>query len=194
MKKLLVIPVFALCVYLLPSCSCSKKPSAEELQTRLDSFQTALDTLAREKANTKAYLDRFDSLDFVYYNGQQWDKFAISHDPGVQVYYPDGTMSLGLSPNHIEQLTPLFAMAPDTKITNHRVKFGGDDWTAVIGEIQGTFTDTMRTPFGKVVPPTGKPFKFMMATISHWKDGKMTDEYLFWDNHLFMKQIGLVNE
>jgi len=30
-----------------------------------------------------------------------------------------------------------------------------------------------------------------MATLGHWKDGVMDEEYLFWDNQTFMKQIGL---
>jgi hypothetical protein len=30
-----------------------------------------------------------------------------------------------------------------------------------------------------------------MATVGHWKDGLMIEEYLFWDNQAFMKQIGL---
>ena len=190
MKKLISIPVFALSIYLITGCS--HKPSAAELQVRVDSMQSALDSFTKEQATVNTLLKRFDSLDFVYYNGQQWDQLALSHDPGVQVYYPDGTMSLGLFPNHIEQLKPLFAMAPDTKIINHRVEFGSGDWTAAIGEIQGTFTDTLHTVYGKNIPPTGKPFKFMMCTIAHWKNGKITDEYLFWDNHAFLKQIGLV--
>ena len=38
---------------------------------------------------------------------------------------------------------------------------------------------------------TGRPFKLIMFTISHWKNGAMDEEYLFWDNQTFMKQIGL---
>jgi hypothetical protein len=30
-----------------------------------------------------------------------------------------------------------------------------------------------------------------MTTIGHWEGGKMIEEYLFWDNQSFMKQIGL---
>jgi hypothetical protein len=30
-----------------------------------------------------------------------------------------------------------------------------------------------------------------MSTVSHWKDGAMDEEYLFWDNQSFMQQIGL---
>jgi hypothetical protein len=31
-----------------------------------------------------------------------------------------------------------------------------------------------------------------MATIGHWKGATMDHEWLFWDNHEFMRQIGLV--
>ena len=44
------------------------------------------------------------------------------------------------------------------------------------------------------LPPTGKSFKLPMATLGHWgKDGVMTEEYLFWDNATYMKQLGLGN-
>jgi len=44
---------------------------------------------------------------------------------------------------------------------------------------------------GISIPPTGKKFHLSMTTIGHWKDGKMIEEYLFWDNQSLMKQIGL---
>lgn len=43
----------------------------------------------------------------------------------------------------------------------------------------------------KTIPPTGKKFKLNMCTVEHWKGGLMDEEYLFWDNQDFMKQIGL---
>jgi hypothetical protein len=47
---------------------------------------------------------------------------------------------------------------------------------------------------GKVIPPTGKAYRIPMATLGHWsKDGVMFEEFLFWDNGEFMKQIGLGN-
>jgi hypothetical protein len=30
-----------------------------------------------------------------------------------------------------------------------------------------------------------------MCTVGHWKDGVMTEEWLFWDNMTYMKQLGL---
>jgi hypothetical protein len=58
--------------------------------------------------------------------------------------------------------------------------------------MEGTFTKPMPLPDGKAIPPTGKAFKLPMATIGHWnKDGVMSEEYLFWDNATYMKQLGL---
>ncbi|GAB4092109.1 ester cyclase [Flaviaesturariibacter terrae] len=140
---------------------------------------------------TQERLRRFDSLDFQFYSNQQWDSLAISHDPHIKVYYPDGTTTTGLFPDHINKLTPLFTFAPDTKITSHPVKFGTGDWTAVIGEMEGTFSKPMDLGNGKIIQPTGKKFKLSMSTIGHWKDGKMIEEYLHWDNYTMMKQIGV---
>jgi hypothetical protein len=58
--------------------------------------------------------------------------------------------------------------------------------------MKGTFTKPMPTADGKSIPPTGKSFKLPMATLGHWnKDGVMSEEYLFWDNAIYLKQIGL---
>jgi hypothetical protein len=57
--------------------------------------------------------------------------------------------------------------------------------------MEGTFTKPMHTPDGKSIPPTGKAFTLPMATIGHWKNGVMDEEYLFWDNQAYMKGIGL---
>ena len=40
-------------------------------------------------------------------------------------------------------------------------------------------------------PTLGKSFRLTMATIGHWKGATMDHEWLFWDNHEFMRQIGL---
>jgi hypothetical protein len=159
---------------------CSNSADLEELKKFRD-----------EKELTEARLIRFDSLDFDIYSNQKWDKFSISHDENIKVYYPDGTITVGLEPQHLDALKPMFVFAPDTKIINHPVRFGSGDWTAVIGEMEGTFSQPMQIGNGKTIAPTNKRFKLSMATIGHWKDGKMTEEYLFWDNQALLKQIGL---
>ncbi|GAA3931455.1 polyketide cyclase [Chitinophaga oryziterrae] len=141
-------------------------------------------------AETAILLQRFDSLDFDIYSHQKWDSLQLSHAENILVHYPDGSTTKGLH-DHIEQLKPMFVFAPDTKITEHPVKFGTNGWTSVIGIMEGTFTQPMPIGNGKTIPPTGKKFRLEMNTVANWKNGKMIEEYLFWDNQSFMKQIGL---
>jgi len=161
------------------------------LQAKVDSLQNVLKMYTDEKALTEMRLTRFDSLDYEFYSHQDWKNFSISHADNIKVYYPDGMTTTGLNPQHIDMLTPMFVFAPDTKIKNHPVRFGSGDWTCVIGEMEGTFSKPMPIGNGKTIPPTNKKFKLSMSTIGHWNGGKMIEEYLFWDNQSFMKQIGL---
>ena len=174
------------------SCTDSADNSSN-LQAKVDSLQNELKKFVGEEALTKMRLARFDSLDYVFYSNQDWKNFSISHADDIKVYYPDGMITTGLNPQHINMLTPMFVFAPDTKIKNHPVRFGSGDWTCVIGEMEGTFSRPMPIGNGKTIPPTNKKFKLSMSTIGHWKDGKMVEEYLFWDNQSFMKQIGLAH-
>jgi len=180
-KSLAAISVLPF-VSILIIVGCSNSADLEELKK-----------LREERAVTEMRLARFDSLDFDFYSNQDWKNFSISHDKNIKVHYPDGSMTVGLEPDHIDMLTPMFVFAPDTKIKEHPVRFGSGDWTAVIGEMEGTFSQPMPIGDGKFIQPTGKSFKLSMATIGHWKDGKMIEEYLFWDNLSFMKQIGLAD-
>ena len=149
-------------------------------------------TTSAEEAKLEASrLDLFDDLDFNVFTGQQWTELHRSHSKDVLVHWPDGHTTKGID-KHIEDLKAMFVWAPDTRIKVHPVKVGKNDWTAVIGVMEGTFTKPMPIGNGKTVPPTNKAYKITMATFSHWtKDGPMDEEYLFWDNQEFMKEIGL---
>jgi hypothetical protein len=57
--------------------------------------------------------------------------------------------------------------------------------------MEGTFSKPMPIGNGKSISPTNKKFKLAMCTIGHWSGSTMSEEYLFWDNQSFMKQIGL---
>lgn len=137
-----------------------------------------------------ANLATFDDLDFRVYTGQKWSDLTKSHDENIVVHWPDGRTTRGLAP-HIEDLKAMFVFAPDTRIKEHPVRIAEDDWTAVTGFIEGTFTEPMPVGGGKTIPPTGKSFRLPMVTIGHWKNGVMVEEWLYWDNQYFMQQIGL---
>lgn len=189
MKKLSLLFTFMILLAVgLAGCSNSGGDSAE-----LQTLKAELQKIKDEKTLIEKRLAEFDKLDFDYYSGQQWDKFNLSHADNIKVHYPDGSTTEGLYPQHIDQLKPSFVFAPDTKIKTHPVRFGSGEWTAVIGEMEGTFTQPMPTGDGKTIAPTGKKFKLAMVTIGRWKDDKMIEEYLFYDNQTFMKQIGVGN-
>jgi SnoaL-like polyketide cyclase len=133
----------------------------------------------------------FDDLDFNVFTNQKWNELSKSHSKDIVVHWPDGHQTKGIE-KHIEDLKAMFVYAPDTRIQQHPVKFGSAEWTSVIGIMEGTFTKPMPMANGKPIPPTGKAFKITMATVGRWNtQGTMDEEYLFWDNATYMKQIGV---
>jgi hypothetical protein len=137
-----------------------------------------------------AHIATFDTLDFDVFTHQQWDRLSESHAPDIVVHWPDGHSTKGIE-KHIEDLKAMFVWAPDTRIETHPIKITNGEWTSVVGVMQGTFTQPMPIGDGKSIPPTGKAYKITMVTVGHWKGATMDEEYLFWDNGEFMKEIGL---
>jgi SnoaL-like polyketide cyclase len=144
---------------------------------------------AAERA-TATQIATFDTLDFDVFSHQKWDRLHESHAADITVHWPDGHTTKGID-KHISDLKALFVYAPDTRIEVHPVKFGAGEWTSVYGIMEGTFTAPMPIGDGKTIPPNGKSFRLPMATIGHWKGGVMDEEYLFWDNATYGKQLGL---
>src|SRR6185295_7591099 len=140
--------------------SCSNNSQEEKIK----SLQAELDKYKADEALQEKRLAIFDTLDFDFYSNQKWDMFNHSHADNIKVYYPDGSITTGLYPQHIDQLTPMFTFAPDTKIKTHLIKFGRGDWTCVVGEMEGTFSKPMLIGNGISIPPTGKTFKLSMTT------------------------------
>lgn len=182
MKKLICIALPAL---ILAACSNHKE---DKQSNGIVDFN---------KAHMDSLLTRFDSLDFDVYSNQRWPELHLSHSDDIIVHYPDGHITKGLAA-HLEEIKPQFVFAPNTRITAHPIRLASTDftsrkgdWTSVTGVIEGDFTKPMPIGGGKRIPATGKHFKFQSVTVAHWKNGKMDEEYLFWDNLDFLKQVGL---
>lgn len=144
-----------------------------------------------DDARIAAALETFDTLDFQVFTGQQWDRLHESHADDIVVHWPDGRETRGLDV-HIGDLKYFFTFAPDTRIEQHPIRIGQGEWTGVVGVIEGTFSEPMQVGPEQFIEPTGKSYKLTMATVGHWTDeGVMDEEYLFWDNDAFYKQIGL---
>jgi predicted ester cyclase len=148
--------------------------------------------LKKTTDSVEEHLKTFDELDFDVFSNQKWDRLSESHADDIVVTWPDGHETKGLA-KHIEDLQAMFVFAPDTSIKEHPIRFGRDEWTCVTGVMTGTFSRPMPIGTGRTIPPTGKSFRLGMVTIGHWKSGTMDHEWLVWDNHAFLKQIGLAN-
>jgi predicted ester cyclase len=150
--------------------------------------------LARIKAieaKQKKNLANFDDLDFNVYSNQKWDLLSKSHAPDIIVHNADGKVTQGLEA-HIDDLKQLFVFAPDTKVVGHPIRIAQGNYTAVQGIAKGSFSSPMPIGEGKSIPPTGKKFTLSMVTIGRWENGVMKEEWLYYDNLDFMKQIGVM--
>jgi len=157
-----------------------------ELRSKLEEIAEANETIAKN-------LETFDELDYTVFTNQEWSRLHESHAEDILVHWPDGSTTTGIK-RHIEDLSKMFVYAPDTRIKEHPIKIGSGNITAVMGVMEGTFSEPMPIGDGKFIDPTGKAFKINMVTIGLWNDdGVMYEEYLFWDNLTYMKQLGLAN-
>ena len=152
---------------------------------------SALRTYQAQDALLATRLATFDELDYDVFSNQKWAELHKSHAQDIVVHWPDGHTTTGIDV-HTKDLAAMFVFAPDTRIKEHPVKLGSGPYTAVIGVMVGTFTQPMPLPDGTSIPPTGKAFKISMATIGRWNaEGTMAEEFLFWDNATYMRQLGL---
>jgi hypothetical protein len=87
----------------------------------------------------------------------------------------------------------MFKTFPDNHVENnpYKVLFGQNDWTCSIAIFTGTHKGPMIGSEGKSIPPTNQKFQVDFCTVAHWKNGKIIEENLFYDQVGMMKQLGL---
>jgi hypothetical protein len=191
MKRAVVLGFAFLCALSLGARALAAEPEkgaySPEMQKVVDEMKKVTD----ERATVARNIETFDTLDFVVFTNQEWTRLHESHDKDVVVNWPDGHQTNGIDV-HIKDLKALFVYAPDTAIKVHPIKFGSGEFTAVTGVMTGTFTKPMPAGDGKLIQPTGKAFSIPMCTVGHWKNGVMVEEWLYWDNLTYLKQIGIM--
>ncbi len=105
-----------------------------------------------EQINT----NNFHLVDFVGWN-TNLTVLARYHSDDVKVFGADGFQTSGM-PDHEVWLKNVIASMPDGKIIQHSPNVASGEWTGVVGTLVGGFK---------------------MATVAKWKDGRITEEYLF---------------
>jgi hypothetical protein len=138
-------------------------------------------------------IERMYALDEAW-NARDWDTFDAYHDHSdVVVFWPgrENSPTSG-GPDHRTESERFCAAFPDNKVKHpYEILVGDGDYTAFVTTYTGTFREPLELPDGTVIEPTGKSFDVMFSTIARWRDGKIVEEYLMYDNGSFMQQVGL---
>ncbi|MGN7973208.1 ester cyclase [Serratia sp. 22264] len=135
-------------------------------------------------------LATLEAIDFTAYNNKNWDTLRKSYDKNLVVTYTDGHSTKGVDA-YLADLKTRFTFAPNVRVTGHPIKFASGDWTALMAVSEGTFSQPLQNSAGAPIKPTNKPFKINIVTISHWKDGVIDQQYVFFDNAAVSQQIGV---
>ena len=83
-----------------------------------------------------------------------------------------------------EYVTSFRTGFPDINVTLDELIIKGDK---LVG--RWTFTGTNTGPFGEL-PPTGKKVKFSGVEVGHWADGKVIEQWQFYNQAAVLTQLG----
>jgi len=125
------------------------------------------------------------------WNTQDWNTFNERHADNVAVFWPGQPDPTRGVPNHRQESIEFFKMFPDNHLINNPYKMliAEGDYTCSVADFTGTFKGPMKGVDGKTVQPTNKKFHLEFCTVAHWKDGKILEERLFYDQMGMLKQI-----
>lgn len=129
------------------------------------------------------------------WNSQDWDTFEERHAENVAVFWPGQPNPTRGVKNHKTESIEFFKAFPDNHIANnpYKILFSKNNHTCSVADFTGTFKGAMKGLDGKMVQPTNKTFKTEFCTVATWKDGKITEERLFYDLVGVMMQIGAMS-
>jgi len=137
---------------LLATVACSSpggSSGADTSRSGNDADAPAVDVAVTNAIN-------FHMLDFVAWNNHDVDMFRRLHTADVKVEF-GGTTTNGIDA-HVQALEPMWQ--PNSAITHHMPVVAEGEWTCVVGA-------------------SGPPNNMRMVTVARWRDGAISEEYLF---------------
>jgi hypothetical protein len=97
----------------------------------------------------------FHLLDFVGWNNRDWTVFRHLHTADVKVEMGD-MKTQGLD-QHVAAMEGMLKQMPESRVVQHTPTVAQGEWTCVVGKGPG----------------------ITMATVAKWRDGAISEEYLF---------------
>jgi hypothetical protein len=106
-------------------------------------------------ADPEAPIELFETVDFVAWNGPDWDVFRHLHTDDVHVdMFGEKTQGIDA---HVEAAKKYQDAVPANKVLEHSVRMAAGDWTCVISNAEN-----------------GVNF----VTVAKWRDGAICEEYI----------------
>jgi len=110
------------------------------------------------------------------------------HAPGYVRHYVDVYEDIVGIDAYKKWVTDIRTSFPDFTIAMEETVFMKDK-IVVKGSATGTNTGPLRTPMGEL-PPTGKTIRFRLADIIQVVDGKITEEWIYYNQAPVLLQLG----
>ena len=128
------------------------------------------------------------------WNSQDWDTFNDRHAEDVAVFWPGQPDPTKGVHNHRQESMEFLKIFPDNHLINnpYKILIAEGDHTCSVADFTGTFKGEMKGLDGKIIQPTSKKFHLEFCTVAHWKEGKILEERLFYDQMGMLKQIGAI--
>ena len=73
-----------------------------------------------------------------------------------------------------------------------KVTFGQGDWTCTLSKLTGTTTIATKGMNGNVTEPPNKKLDIEVCTVTHWKNGEIVEQKMFYDLPGMQKQIEIM--
>jgi hypothetical protein len=126
------------------------------------------------------------------WNSQDWDTFEERHADDVKVYWPGQPEPTRGLHNHRKESIEFFKIFPDNHLVNnpYKILLSKDDYTCSVADFTGTFKGPMKGLDGNMIQPSNRKFHLEFCTVAHWKNGKILEERLFYDQVGMLVQIG----
>jgi len=133
-------------------------------------------------------LQRLVRIHYQGVNSGDLDMAASVFAEDCQTTSPYGTLT-GIEA--FRQMGEAFrAAAPDNRIEALHTWEAGDT-VIVEGVYTGTHTGSLAGP-GGVIPATGRSFTLPYVDIFQARDGKLVSHRMYWDNAMFLAQLGVL--
>jgi ketosteroid isomerase-like protein len=143
----------------------------------------------------KENLDLMKTLDDSWNAGPdspQWETFMERHQEDVKVFWPNKPEPTDGLHNHDVEAREFFKSFDNRLVNNpYKIMFGDGDHTCTVADWTVTTKVPMKGAGGNMVPP-GRTAKLEFCTVATWREGKITEERLFYDFVGMMKQLGLM--